>query len=259
MRILFFNYEYPPLGGGAANATENLMREFSQITDLKIDLVTSSPENKYQLEKIGENIQIHKLPIGKNKNNIHFQSQKDLIIYSIKALFFARKLKKQNNYTLSHSFFTVPCGALSLFFNIFGKLPYIISLRGSDVPGYSDRFSFIYTPLKPIIKLIWKKASFVVANSQDLKDLALKTNNKQSINIIYNGVDINTFHPTRDKKTNDDFHLTVGATRITHRKGINYLIDAIKTLKKKNISIHMDVMGDGNAKKDLQKQVKQLP
>ena len=94
MRILFFNYEYPPLGGGAGVATSYILKEFTKIPDLEVDLVTSSVSEHYQLEKIGENIKIHRLPIGKNKNNLHFQSQKDLLIYSWKAYFYARKLIK---------------------------------------------------------------------------------------------------------------------------------------------------------------------
>ncbi|KKP69849.1 MAG: Glycosyltransferase, partial [Candidatus Moranbacteria bacterium GW2011_GWE2_35_164] len=111
---LFFNYEYPPLGGGAANATFCILREFSKITDLEVDLITSSINEKYSVEKIGGNITIYKVPIGKNSNNLHFQSQKDLIVYAWRALILANKLIKKNKYDLTHSFFTVPCGAISL-------------------------------------------------------------------------------------------------------------------------------------------------
>ena len=60
MRILILNYEYPPLGGGAGNAVFYLLKEFSKNSDLYVELVTSSVDNQYYLEKIGENIKIHK-------------------------------------------------------------------------------------------------------------------------------------------------------------------------------------------------------
>ena len=56
MRVLFFNYEYPPLGGGAANATAYILREFSKISGLELDLITSSIDSEYHLEKVGDNI-----------------------------------------------------------------------------------------------------------------------------------------------------------------------------------------------------------
>ena len=126
MRVLFFNYEYPPLGGGAANATFYILQEYAKLPGLKVDLVTSSIDSEYHLERIGDNIVVHRLPIGKNKTNLHFQSQKELIVYSWKAYFFAWKLIRKNKYALTHSFFSVPCGFLSTVIKMQFGLPYII-------------------------------------------------------------------------------------------------------------------------------------
>lgn len=252
MKVLFFNYEYPPLGGGAANATAYLMREFSRIPGLKIDLVTSSVDANYHLEKIGEQVKIHRLPIGKNEKNLHFQSQKDLMVYAWKAFRFSRKLIRKNGYSLSHSFFTVPCGFLSwLFFRKY-KIPYIVSLRGSDVPGYSDRFVRIYKILTPLIKLIWNQAAYVIANSQGLKELALQSKTKKAIEIIYNGIDTNHFSQNTALRPKDKFIITTGASRVTHRKGLNYLIEAAAELAPKYPNIQVKIMGDGNAKEELE-------
>ena len=60
MRVLILNYEFPPLGGGGANATKYILREFKNYKNLKIDLVTSSEKNKNEIIKFGENINIHK-------------------------------------------------------------------------------------------------------------------------------------------------------------------------------------------------------
>ena len=287
MKVLFLNYEYPPLGGGAANATAYILGEYSKIFDLEVDLVTSSIDGEYHLEKIGENISIHRLPIGKNKNNLHFQSQKDLLVYSWKAYFFSRKLAGKNSpphqwgekkyidknfdyskidnqhwcggkYDLSHSFFTIPCGFISLLLMWQFKIPYIISLRGSDVPGYSDRFSFLYGFIKPLVRLIWKKSFAVVSNSQGLKELAFKTNSKQEIGVIYNGTDISDFIPKPEKRPADKIIITVGASRITARKGINYLLEAMKKLSSEYPNIFLRAMGDGNEKENLEKMAKEL-
>jgi glycosyltransferase involved in cell wall biosynthesis len=260
MKILFFNYEYPPLGGGAANATAYLLREYAKIPELKkVDLITSSVDGSFHQEKIGNKITIYKLPIGKNKNNLHFQSQKDLIIYTWKAYFFSKKLIKKNQYDLTHSFFGIPCGFISYLLKKQFKIPYIISLRGSDVPGYSDRFPLIYTLLTPLIKLIWKNAQSVVANSIKLKELALKTNSQQKIEIIYNGIDVDKFRPAQHRNTlKDKFIITPGASRITDRKGLKYLIEAVYSLSKKYPQIALKIMGEGNARDRLEKQVKEL-
>ena len=258
MKILFFNYEYPPLGGGAANATAYILEEYSKKSDLKVDLITSSIDSEYHLDKAGDNIFIHRLPIGKNKNNLHYQSQKDLLVYLWKAYFFSRKLVKKGNYDLSHSFFTIPCGFISLLLKCQHKIPYVVSLRGSDVPGYSDRFSFLYGFIKPLVRLIWKNSSRVIANSKGLRELALKTNPKQKIEVIYNGIDILDFIPNPEKRPADKIIITTGASRITARKGINYLIRALKILITKYPEIYLKAMGDGNEKENLENLAKNL-
>ena len=258
MKVLFFNYEYPPLGGGAGQANRYILNEFLKIEDLEVDLITSAIDEKYSIEKISDIITIYKVPIGKNKNNLHFQSQKELIVYTWKAFFLANKLARKNKYDLTHSFFSVPCGVISLWLKITKRIPYIISLRGSDVPGYSDRFKIIYYALTPLIKLIWKKSAAVVSNSQGLKELALKTDKKQKIGIIFNGTDIDGFYPNESLKNNDKFIITMGGTRITARKGISYLIEALSVLIPKYPNIFLCLVGEGNEKENLKNQIKKL-
>jgi len=255
MKILFFNYEYPPLGGGAGNASFYILREYAKLSGLEVDLVTSSIDEKYHLEKIGENVRVHRLPIGKNGKNLHYQSQKELIIYAWKAYRFSKKLIKESEYDLTHSFFTIPCGAVSWLLWKKYKIPYVISLRGSDVPGYSDRFGLVYATLSFFIRHIWNKAMAVIANSRGLKELALKTDPLQEIGIIYNGIDTEKFQLDLQKKEAGKINLTVGASRITARKGIIFLIDAMKILSEKYPEVFLDVMGEGDAKENLENYV----
>lgn len=258
MKVLFFNYEYPPLGGGAANATFCILEEYAKIPDFQVDLVTSSVDEKYHLDKISENILVHRLPIGKNENNLHFQSQKDLLVYAWKAYFFSKKLAKKNNYDLTHSFFTIPCGFVSLLIKYKFKIPYVVSLRGSDVPGYSDRFSFVYKFLSPLFKFIWSKSRAVISNSEGLKELALKTNPSQKIGVIYNGIDIENFKPNYESRPRDKFIITPGASRITARKGLKYLIFALNKLVSKYPQLFLRIMGEGNEQANLEALVGKL-
>lgn len=255
MKILFFNYEYPPLGGGAANATYYFMQEFAKIPGLEIDLVTSSIDANYHEEKIGNSITVYRLPIGKNEKNLHYQSQKELLVYSWRAYKFAKMLVKRNDYDLTHSFFTVPCGYLSLRLKKKFGLPYIVSLRGSDVPGYSERFTFIYSLLTPLIKRIWKDAQFVISNSEGLKALALRSKPEKEIGVIYNGIDVQEFHPQPELHDANEFRLICG-TRVTPRKGIRFLIQAMDVLAVKYPQIRLVVVGEGDEKQSLENLVR---
>lgn len=250
MRILFFNYEYPPLGGGAGNASFYILKEFSNIADLEVDFVTSSIDDQYHEEKMGENITIHRLPIGKNEKSVHLQTRKDLINYTLKSYSFAKKLLKKNKYDLSHSFFTVPCGFVSLLLKAQYKIPYIVSLRGSDVPGYSERFNIIYKLITPLVRKIWNKADFVIANSEGLRDLAYKSKPNKTIEVIYNGIDTNYFTPSPQLRNENEIHIICG-TRVTPRKGFRFLIQAMGEIVAKYPNVKLDIIGEGNEKESL--------
>ena len=133
-KILILNYEFPPLGGGAANATYYLLKEFSKFPDLELDLVTSSVD-KFRIEQFAPNIRIHYLDINK-KGNLHYQSIKDLLTYSWKSLKYCKKLKQEAKFDLIHAFFSSPCGYIAMKL----KIPYIVSLRWR-VPISFDTFS----------------------------------------------------------------------------------------------------------------------
>ena len=240
------NYEYPPLGGGGSNACKYILKEFAK-KNLEVDLVTSSPSNTFETEKIGNTISIYKLPV--NKKDIHYWTQREIISYSWKAKKFIDKLMKEKEYDVCHAFFGIPCGAIAYLFR--RKMPYVVSLRGSDVPGFNNRFGLQYVFLKPIIKQVWKQAGAVVANSEGLKDLALKSSPDQEISVIYNGIDISEFRPNLNEANSNGGLRVVCVSRLIERKGIRFLIEAIGKLKNKDIKLIL--VGEGNQDEELKK------
>ncbi len=253
MRILILNYEFPPLGGGAANATYNLLKEFAKYDDLQIDAVVSSEDSNFKRIEFAPHITVYKLPIGKKTGGLHYQTNKDLIVYTHKAEGFIKGLLKENKYHLCHAFFAVPCGYIAYRFR--KNFPYIVSLRGSDVPGYNLRFSLLYKFITPIIKKVWHNAYAVAANSEGLKKLAQQTDNQQAIEVIYNGIDTDLFKPTGSK---DNIFRILCVARLIERKGIKYLIEATAKLVKDYNNIKLVLAGEGNIKDELQEQAQIL-
>lgn len=252
MKILFLNYEFPPLGGGAANATLNILKELGKRNDLEIDLVTSSTD-KYKEEQFAPNIKIYYLDIGK-AGNIHFQSQKELVKYAFKAFKFAKKLKKSQNYDLVHAFFGIPCGFVAMFL----KISYIVSLRGTDVPFYNERFKVLDKLIFRWLNknFIWKRALAVITNSEGLKNLALRSSPSQKIGVIYNGVDTEKFHPDETMK-NKEFTILYNS-RFIERKGIRYLIDAFIKFNSIYPESRLLTISSGNLEEEMKRKVKEV-
>lgn len=244
MKILMLNYEYPPLGGGAANATYYLLREFGRRSDLSVDLVTSSASGSFSEDHPADNITVYRLPI--RKKSIHYWTMAEIMSYSTQARSFIKKLNPKQ-YDMIHAFFGIPCGALA--YEHRKDIPYIVSLRGSDVPGFNDRFSFQYTFLKPIIRRVWRQAAAVVANSEGLRNLAHHTDPSIPIDIIYNGIDTGEFGVRKER--NDGRIVVLTVARLIQRKGIDDLIRAIPEVLGKCPDLLVRIIGEGNLESEL--------
>jgi glycosyltransferase involved in cell wall biosynthesis len=175
----------------------------------------------------------------------------DLLKYSLRAYGKMKELIGKNRYDLVHAFFGVPGGFLAL---LSGK-PYVVSLRGSDVPFYSRKyviFDFLF--FRFLYKAIWGKAKYIIANSIGLRDLAYRTIKEFPIEVIPNGISLDSFKPSeRNKK-----FTVVSTSRLIERKGLNYLIDAFAQFAKEKKDVALEMYGDGVLRKDLEDQVVQL-
>lgn len=267
------NYEFPPIGGGAAKAHLSLLKQYTDFRDLKVDVLTSAPKPGFYFERFSENITIYK--VGLHKKDLHFWRKAEVIEWLVKARFHYRRLLRENHYNLVHAFFAFPSGWLC--YKTVDKIPYIISLRGSDVPGYNIRLKLDYKLISGLFRRIWSSASAVVANSEGLKDLALKFMPGLDIIVIPNGIDTEKFHPSNKmdsfrvqcsgfidelRTTNSKLRskplraLTV--SRLIERKRIDLLIRAVACSRELGVDIQLNIAGDGNLLRKLQNLAKKL-
>jgi L-malate glycosyltransferase len=239
--VLFLNYEYPPLGGGAANATAYLLREFTKRGDISVDLVTSSTDT-FAVDTLSDAIRIHRLDIGKG-GNPHYQTNGELLRYARRAKTYARRLMRERCYDLCHAFFGIPCGYIARGLG----LPYIVSLRGSDVPFYNPRFRVLDRIIfQRMSRKIWRDAARVVANSEGLRQLALKTAPEQAIAVIPNGVDTTAFTPSVRIRSG---LRVLCVSRLIARKGIDVLLEALARIDDPMVTLRL--VGRGDQEEDL--------
>lgn len=241
-RVLLLNYEYPPLGGGAGNATRFLLREFAGRRDLEVIVITSS-HGPARIEHPADNVTIHFLDIGK-RGSLHYQTYRDLLVYSFRALLRARRVVHSWRPTVIHAFFGVPCGFIAMLL----RVPYIVSLRGSDVPGYSPRMERMERlVLTRLSRRIWKRASAVVVNSRGLGALARRTA-FHDFPVIPNGVDTRLFspHDEADRQRDPEVPLRIIAVgRLITRKGFHMVVEAVREEE-------LVLVGDGPERKRLE-------
>ena len=252
MNILMLNYEFPPIGGGAGNANLCLLKEYAGNSELMVDVLTSGPKPGFFEEKLSENITIYK--VGVHKKHLHFWRKVEVIEWLVKAGSHYRRLVRQRNYDLAHAFFGFPTGYLCL--RTARRLPYIISLRGSDVPGEHARLKIDYRILGPVFKRIWRRASALVACSEGLRQRALRFLPDVSIDVIPNGVDLERFYPAEAGARQEILRLlTVGRLSVTKR--VDMLIDAVEILRKEGVKAHLTIVGSGALEQQLRQSISQ--
>jgi glycosyltransferase involved in cell wall biosynthesis len=256
MKILIYGYEYPPLGGGVANALKNLFMEFEKYEDLQIDFVTVSVDGKAKVHKPFRNITFYELNLGDKRNRLNAQKISDVIKYTWKTYWLTWKLIFKNKYDASMAF-GFPGALVPMLFR--WRMKYFVSLRGVDVPGYKKEFRVFYLLYKPLSFFMWAFASKVITNSEALKKDAQKTNRFKEIAVIPNGIDLDKIKPTREEDKFNKFTITSGGTHLRPVKGINYLIEGFaKFLVKTKSDSTLLLIGDGSDKENLMKLAKEL-
>ncbi len=253
IRLLMLNFEFPPIGGGAANAHYYLLKEYAGSKGLTIDVLTSAPQPGFLKEIFSENITVYK--VGLHKKNLHYWRKIEVIEWLIKARFYYRRMLREADYDLVHAFFGFPTGWLC--YKTAEKLPYLISLRGSDVPGYNIRLGLDYKLMAGLFRRIWSSAAVVVANSNGLRNLALQFMPSLDIAVIPNGIDTEKFHPSDNQNLKKPIRLLT-VSRLIERKRVDLLIKAVARAKKLGLDVCLSIAGEGNLGRSLQKLSQEL-
>lgn len=258
MKILLLNSEYPPIGGGAGNATANLARELAGMGH-DVTVVTSRyrsfPRDEWQSGINGAKFRIYRVPglrWRKDRSGALEQA-----VFILGATWGTAQLLRRWKPNVVIAFFGVPSGAVAMFLQfLFGGVPYIVSLRGGDVPGFRPYdFALYHRIISPLLHLVWMRAAVIVANSQGLRDLALAFDRKITIQIVPNGVDIQRFSPDMQMR---EWHpprlLFVG--RVVYQKGLDLLLEALGSLQ--SLPWQLTIVGDGSQRELLMAQAEHL-
>jgi len=240
LRVLMLNYEYPPIGGGAANATRYILREMVRSGRVQVDLVTSSAGRTDSIAEPEPGLRIHYLDV--RKRSMHYWTHREIVTYLVRGWGYARRLVATTEFDCCHAMLGFPAGFIA---NLVcrDRCPYIVSLRGSDVPGFNRRFALHYHVLRPVFRRIWRSAATTVANSAGLRDLALETDPAAAIDVIPNGIDLDEFSPA-DPAPTGPFRL-VCVSRLIPRKAIDVLITAFATVHDRFPDAELVIVGDG--------------
>ena len=250
MKLVIINSEFPPIGGGAGNASSNIARQMVLQGHEVIHF--STQHRDFPNEELWQGVKIVRVPAI--RRHLDRSNPIEQLSFALMGSVSIIQAVKKISPDLILAFFGIPCGLTAYSLKQILGIPYIVSLRGGDVPGFRPYdFKVFHRLVSPILRVIWRSASSLVANSAGMRDLALRFQPNAQIELIPNGVDVNFFIPAyRDWRV--PHLLSVG--RVVYQKGLDLALSVLTSLKE--YDWEWTIAGDGVARQELELLAKQL-
>lgn len=251
MNFLLINYEYPPIGGGAGNATHFMSKALANLGHEVSVLTTGWQQDMGYSFKQG----VHLYQLNAWRSDPSAASTLEKLHFIWKAKTALPKILNERNIEAVIIYFTIPCGFLASHLN---NLPYVISLRGGDVPGLVREIDWIHRLIQPIRRKILSKAMAIIANAEGLANLSLKADPFQ-VEIIPNGVDTDFFKPNPKPTPTPENTNFLFVGRFHPQKNLHVLLEQISRLKQSSDkAFQLHLVGNGPLEEELKEYVDKL-
>ncbi len=169
-----------------------------------------------------------------------------------------RRIVRTFGATVIHAHWVVPNGFIASL--VSGTLPLVVSLHGSDV-YVAERHKLAKTAAKHT----FRRANWVTACSENLRARATKMGASENRSeVVPYGVDIERFtrndavrHKLRGaNKIPDGGKVVLAVGRLVRKKGFEYLIDSIATLRSQHPKLRLVFAGSGDLEVELRERVR---
>ncbi len=234
MKVLMLSYEFPPVGGGGARVVHGLSSELVR-SGHQVDVITMGFGGLPPREDV-EGIGVHRVRCLRRRRD--HCTVPEAASYFPGAVRLARRLLARTRYDVLHAHFILPDGLIAWLASRMGTRPFLITAHGSDVPGYNPhRLKLAHALMASVWRRVVRDAARVVCPSQSLQALVLQRTRQARLTWIPNGIGADRFRADGKKAPR-----ILAVTRMVERKGIQYLLEALKA---PGLDFEVDLVGDG--------------
>jgi glycosyltransferase involved in cell wall biosynthesis len=256
VRILMLNYEFPPLGAGGSTSSFNLARNVVALGH-EVDIVTMGFRGVPNEETM-DGIRVYRVPSVRARREVCHTHE--MATYVASGTLKATALAARNQYDLCNAHFIFPTGPIAYALRRLRGLPYVLTARGSDVPGHNpNRFRFDHQLLRPVWRGLVRDADAVVAVSRHLASRIEANAPGVTVQTIPNGC--SPLGPADESARSGDVGGRNGrmrvlmVTRLHEFKGVQYMLEAASRV---SLDLEVNIVGDGPYRRTLEAQAAQI-
>jgi glycosyltransferase involved in cell wall biosynthesis len=244
MRILFCNFEYPPLGGGGGVINALLAQELAkrhEVTVLTSRALGLAPED------LEGGVRIVRAPVFYRRHEA-VASLSSMLSFILTGLRTGKKLLSAHEYDVINTHFVLPSGPVGAGLARFAGIPNVLTLHGGDLYDPSKTLSpHQHLALRLWIRWLLRRSDIVVGQSKNTLDNMRRyyTPEIEGLQVPL-GIKESSMPAaaSRAKYGFDDHEvLLVTVGRLVTRKAINELIRVMEILR--NEPIRLLVIGSG--------------
>jgi glycosyltransferase involved in cell wall biosynthesis len=243
MRILFCNYEYPPLGGGGGVVMAALARQLARRHEVT---VLTSRAGDLTAQSNDQGVHVVRVPVF-FRRQLAVANFPSMLAYLPSG--FARGLAlRRAAFDVINTHFVVPTGPLGHALARWHRLPNVLSVHGGDLFDPSKRSSpHLHAPLRAAVRWLLAAADDVVGQSRDtVRHVNDLYGVHRQVGLIPLGIERPPGQVAASRATfglpHDAFvMITIG--RVVARKATTQLVEVLAASRIPNA--HLLVIGDG--------------
>jgi len=252
MRILFCNYEYPPLGGGGGVVNALLAEALAERHTVT---VLTSQGLGLPRERTEHGVRVVRVPVF-FRRKVAAANLISLFAYLPMGYRDGRRLLAEGDYDIINTHFVLPSGPVGDALSSRGDVPNVLSLHGGDLYDPSKSLSPHRHPLLRLwIRRLLSRADRLVGQSRNtIENLhAIYDPDVEAVRIPL-GIRRPRYVPVpREEhgyKQGDFLIVTVG--RLVARKAVSRMLDLMESFRK--ASVYLLVIGSGPLQAALQEE-----
>lgn len=252
MKILVLNYEYPPLGGGAAPVSRDISIQLAKKGH-EVTVITMGFHGLLAYEE-DHGVRIYRLKCLRSKKNSCMPWEQYTYLLAVRR--FMRDHMKSHTYDVCHTHFVIPTGDAARWVKEKYGIPYVITAHGSDVEGHNSKtyMKIMHKILRPSWRKIVKGSEAVIAPSNYLLSLMKKEFSDGNYIQIPNGLRVQKYRRIADRNKKEKRILLMG--RMQKYKNMQTALRAIAAVDRSGWTV--DILGDGPYREELERLVTEL-